>query len=73
MIDDLLSLANLEEISSELSPNCCANETVRMAPSMIAARHAGERILRCWGGGTGWDVEDTKDTPGGVREWWCCE
>nr|DAD34372.1 TPA_asm: hypothetical protein HUJ06_005012 [Nelumbo nucifera] len=61
VIDDVLVPLNLEEISSKLPPNCSGSETVHMARSLLAARHAGERILRCWGGGTGWAVEDAKD------------
>lgn len=61
VIDDVLAPLNLEEIASRLPENCSGSETVRMARSLIAARHAGERILRCWGGGTGWAVEDAKD------------
>lgn len=61
VIDDVLAPLNLEEIGSRLPPNCSGSETVHMARSLIAARHAGERILRCWGGGTGWAVEDAKD------------
>lgn len=61
VIDDVLAPLNLEEIASKLPPNCSGTETVRMARSLIGARHAGERILRCWGGGTGWAVEDAKD------------
>ncbi|XP_073280277.1 MA3 DOMAIN-CONTAINING TRANSLATION REGULATORY FACTOR 1-like isoform X1 [Primulina huaijiensis] len=61
VIDDVLSPLNLEEIASRIPPNCSGSETVCSARSLIAARHAGERILRCWGGGTGWAVEDAKD------------
>ncbi|XP_030542261.1 MA3 DOMAIN-CONTAINING TRANSLATION REGULATORY FACTOR 1 [Rhodamnia argentea] len=61
VIDDVSAPLNLEEIGSRLPPNCSGSETVRMARSLISARHAGERILRCWGGGTGWAVEDAKD------------
>ncbi|KAL5991225.1 Peptide chain release factor 1, mitochondrial [Asimina triloba] len=61
VIDDILVPLNLEEISSKLPPNCSGSETAHMARSLLAARHAGERILRCWGGGTGWAVEDAKD------------
>lgn len=61
VIDDVLAPLNLEEISSKLPSNCSGSETVRVARSLIAARHAGERLLRCWGGGTGWAVEDAKD------------
>ncbi|OVA20524.1 Initiation factor eIF-4 gamma [Macleaya cordata] len=61
VIDDVLVPLNLEEIGSKLPPNCSGAETVHVARSLIAARHAGERLLRCWGGGTGWAVEDAKD------------
>ncbi|CAM8943533.1 unnamed protein product [Rhodiola kirilowii] len=61
VIDEVLAPLNLDEISSRLPPNCNGNETVHMARSLLAARHAGERILRCWGGGSGWAVEDAKD------------
>ncbi|KAI9108884.1 hypothetical protein K1719_020189 [Acacia pycnantha] len=61
VIDDVLAPLNLEEIGSRLPPKCSGSETVRMARSLIRARHAGERLLRCWGGGTGWAVEDAKD------------
>ncbi|KAL8457131.1 hypothetical protein ACS0TY_035102 [Phlomoides rotata] len=46
VIDDVLAPLNLEEITSMLPANCSGSETVRMARSLVAARHAGERILR---------------------------
>ncbi|XP_020690190.1 uncharacterized protein LOC110105147 [Dendrobium catenatum] len=61
VIDDVLAPLNLEEIKSKLLPNCSGSETVHSARSLASARHAGERLLRCWGGGTGWAVEDAKD------------
>ncbi|XP_076887972.1 MA3 DOMAIN-CONTAINING TRANSLATION REGULATORY FACTOR 3-like [Bidens hawaiensis] len=61
VIDDVLAPLKLEEIGSRLEPNCNGSETVHVAQSLIGARHAGERLLRCWGGGTGWAVEDAKD------------
>ncbi|KAL5544016.1 hypothetical protein UlMin_007800 [Ulmus minor] len=61
VIDDVLAPLNLEEIGSKLSAGSSGAETVRMTRTLIGARHAGERILRCWGGGTGWAVEDAKD------------
>eukprot|EP01018_Ginkgo_biloba_P010374 Gb_01138 [translate_table: standard] len=61
VIDDVLAPLNLEEISSQLRPGSIGSEIVHMARSLLAARLAGERILRCWGGGTGWAVEDAKD------------
>jgi hypothetical protein len=53
VIDDVLAPLNLDEIASSLPPNSSGSETVRMARTLLSARHAGERILRCWGGGTG--------------------
>jgi len=61
VIDDVLVPLNLEEITGKLPPNCSGSETVHMARTLVSARHAGERLLRCWGGGTGWMVEDAKD------------
>ncbi|KAL6856882.1 hypothetical protein ACP4OV_018264 [Aristida adscensionis] len=61
VIDDVLAPLNLDEINSKLPPNCSGAETLTMARSLASARHAGERLLRCWGGGTGWAVEDAKD------------
>ncbi|VFQ95586.1 unnamed protein product [Cuscuta campestris] len=61
VVDDVLAPLNLEEIGGRLAANSSGGETVRMAQSLVSARHAGERILRCWGGGTGWAVEDAKD------------
>lgn len=61
VIDDVLAPLNLDEIGSILPPNCSGAETLNMARSLASARHAGERLLRCWGGGTGWAVEDAKD------------
>lgn len=61
VIDDVLAPLNLEEINSKLPKNCRGRETVWMARSLVSARHAGERLLRCWGGGTGQAVEVAKD------------
>lgn len=61
VIDDTLFPINLEEIRSKLPPNCSGSETVHIARSLVSARHSGERLLRCWGGSTGWAVEDAKD------------
>lgn len=61
VIDEVLIPLNLDDISIKLRPNSCGSQTVQMASALLAARHSGERILRCWGGGTGWAVEDAKD------------
>eukprot|EP00252_Welwitschia_mirabilis_P010638 TRINITY_DN2402_c0_g1_i3.p1 TRINITY_DN2402_c0_g1~~TRINITY_DN2402_c0_g1_i3.p1 ORF type:complete len:701 (+),score=193.55 TRINITY_DN2402_c0_g1_i3:294-2396(+) len=61
VVDDVLAPLNLEEINRQLKPGSIGSEIVRMSRSLLAARLAGERILRCWGGGTGWAVDDAKD------------
>ncbi|XP_062225953.1 MA3 DOMAIN-CONTAINING TRANSLATION REGULATORY FACTOR 4-like [Phragmites australis] len=61
VIDEVLIPLNLDDISSKLRPNSSGSQTVQMACALLSARHSGERILRCWGGGTGWAVEDAKD------------
>ncbi|KAF8715119.1 hypothetical protein HU200_027673 [Digitaria exilis] len=61
VIDEVLIPLNLDEIGSKLRPSSSGNQTVQMARALLSARHSGERILRCWGGGTGWAVEDAKD------------
>ncbi|WOH09753.1 hypothetical protein DCAR_0729211 [Daucus carota subsp. sativus] len=66
--DEVLAPMNLEEIGWRLPPNCSGSETLDMAKSLVAARHSGERILRCWGGGTGWIIEDAKDKIGKLLE-----
>ncbi|CAA6659627.1 unnamed protein product [Spirodela intermedia] len=61
VIDDTLVPLNLVEIGGRLPPGGSGSETIHMARTLISARHAGERLLRCWGGGSGWAVEDAKD------------
>ncbi|KAL0913010.1 hypothetical protein M5K25_016439 [Dendrobium thyrsiflorum] len=73
-LDDLtLDIPSAKAIFQQLIPKAISegrtgrrrwhlgSETVHIAPSLASARHAGERLLRCWGGGTGWAVEDAKD------------
>ncbi|KAL0364486.1 UNVERIFIED_CONTAM: ma3 domain-containing translation regulatory factor 3 [Sesamum angustifolium] len=60
IMENALAPLNLAEIANRLPPNCSGSETVHMAQSLIAAQHAGERVPRCWGGSTGWTVEDAK-------------
>lgn len=62
VVDDILAPLYLEEISEQLAEGSLGKEIVRMAQSVLSARHAGERILRCWGGGgTGQALEDAKE------------
>ncbi|KAL0913009.1 hypothetical protein M5K25_016438 [Dendrobium thyrsiflorum] len=73
-LDDLtLDIPSAKAIFQQLIPKAISegrtgrrrwhlgSETVHIAPSLASTRHAGERLLRCWGGGTGWAVEDAKD------------
>lgn len=62
VVDDILAPLYLEEISEQLAEGSLGREIVRKAQSVLSARHAGERILRCWGGGgTGEALEDAKE------------
>ncbi|XP_002964316.2 programmed cell death protein 4 [Selaginella moellendorffii] len=62
VVDDILPPLYLEEINEQLPEGSLGKEIVHSAESILAARHAGERILRCWGGGTGRAVlDDAKD------------
>ncbi|KAG0492812.1 hypothetical protein HPP92_006210 [Vanilla planifolia] len=61
VVDDVLSPLSLDEMAARLPPDGSGGKTVRLARTLVSARHAGERLLRCWGGGTGWAVEDAKD------------
>ncbi|XP_024399349.1 MA3 DOMAIN-CONTAINING TRANSLATION REGULATORY FACTOR 3 [Physcomitrium patens] len=47
VVDDILAPLHLDEISEQLVEGSLGREIVRMAQSMLSARHAGERILRC--------------------------
>lgn len=61
VVDDILAPLDLEEIKEQLKPGSLGSDIVSTARALLGARHAGERILRCWGGGSGWAVEDAKD------------
>jgi hypothetical protein len=61
VMDEVLIPLNLDGINRKLRSNSSGSQTVQMARRMLLAEHSGERILRCWGGGTGWAVEDAKD------------
>ncbi|CAJ1975001.1 unnamed protein product [Sphenostylis stenocarpa] len=61
VIDDVLAPLKLEEMKSRYNPYSSGGETAWMAQQLVSAPHAGERILRCWAGRTGWAVEDAKD------------
>ncbi|XP_002986347.2 programmed cell death protein 4 isoform X1 [Selaginella moellendorffii] len=61
VFDNVLTPFYLEQIKGQLLENSLGREIVGNAKSILSAQHAGERILRCWGGGTGWAIEDAKD------------
>ncbi|KAL3677499.1 hypothetical protein R1sor_027447 [Riccia sorocarpa] len=62
VVDDILAPIHLDEIDEELMDDTLGREIVHNARAVLTARHAGERVLRCWGGGgSGLAVEDTKD------------
>ncbi|KAL2636328.1 hypothetical protein R1flu_007807 [Riccia fluitans] len=62
VVDDILAPIHLDELDEELMDDTLGREIVHNARAVLAARHAGERVLRCWGGGgSGLAVEDTKD------------
>ncbi|KAG9441646.1 hypothetical protein H6P81_017500 [Aristolochia fimbriata] len=66
VVDEVLAPQHLEEIGSHcVDPNTVGSKAHKMAQSLLQARLAGERILRCWGGGgssrPGWALEDVKD------------
>ena len=66
IIDNILSPLNLEEIDSQLKPGSIGSKIVCMACSLLGAFLVGECILRCWGGGTSWEVEDAVPIPVGL-------
>lgn len=61
VVDDILAPLYLEEIDEQLKAGSLGTEIVHSARALLAARHAGERVLRCWGGGSGRAVDDAKD------------
>ncbi|KAJ7532356.1 hypothetical protein O6H91_13G000400 [Diphasiastrum complanatum] len=61
VVDDVLAPLYLQEIDEQLKEGSLGSEIVHTAQSILSARHAGERILRCWGGGTGSVFDDARD------------
>lgn len=73
VVDEVLAPQHLEEIGTQcLGPGSVGSKVLRMTKSLLKARLAGERILRCWGGGgssrSGWAFEDVKDMIGKLLE-----
>lgn len=62
VVDDILAPFYLDGINEQLEQGSMGREIVHMVQSALSARHASERILRCWGSsGTGQAVEDAKE------------
>lgn len=73
VVDEVLAPQHLEEIGSQCSrPESLGGRVHQMTKSLLNAQLAGERILRCWGGGgtgrLGCAVEDVKDKIGKLLE-----
>jgi hypothetical protein len=52
VVDEVLAPQQLEDIGTQcLSQDSIGNKVLLMAKSLLKARLAGKRILRCWGGG----------------------
>ena len=66
--DDIVAPLYLSEASAALGRDSLGGEVVQMAQTMLGARHAGERILRCWGGGGGRSVKESKAKIGRILE-----
>lgn len=61
VVDDILAPLFLTWAREAFKEGSLAREVVKAAQSMLEARHAGERILRCWGGGGGRTVDEAKE------------
>ncbi|MQM08602.1 hypothetical protein Taro_041458 [Colocasia esculenta] len=73
VVDEVLAPLHLEEIGHQCEgESSIGSKVLKMAHSLLGSRLAGERILRCWGGGgsskTGWEIEDIKDKIGRLLE-----
>ncbi|KAL5080807.1 hypothetical protein RYX36_009228 [Vicia faba] len=73
VVDEVLAPQQLEEVGTQcVSQDSIGSKVLLMAKSLLKARLAGERILRCWGGGgsskPGWEIEDVKDMIGKLLE-----
>lgn len=73
VVDEVLAPQQLEDIGTQcISQDSIGSKVLQMAKSLLKARLAGERILRCWGGGgsskPGWEIEDVKDMIGKLLE-----
>ncbi|XP_078433134.1 MA3 DOMAIN-CONTAINING TRANSLATION REGULATORY FACTOR 1-like [Wolffia australiana] len=68
VVDETLAPLDLAEMVGRVQPGSRGCEILRTARALASARHAGERLLRCWGAGSGWAVEDAKDRISGLLE-----
>ncbi|GAQ81206.1 MA3 domain-containing protein [Klebsormidium nitens] len=62
VVDDVLPPLYLSQVQNQLKDGSLGQEIVHTASAIVSARHAGERVLRCWGGGAGRTVEDAKES-----------
>jgi hypothetical protein len=51
IVDDLVKPSFIEAAIRQSDPQSAALETLTYAAQLLAARHAAERLLRCWGAG----------------------
>ncbi|XP_078439606.1 MA3 DOMAIN-CONTAINING TRANSLATION REGULATORY FACTOR 2-like [Wolffia australiana] len=61
--DEALAPLHLQQLGGG---SAAASAVLKMANALLSAPLAGERILRCWGGGSsssriGWEIEDVKE------------
>lgn len=67
-VDEVVTPQEMEEIGRHFPGNSIGNKVTQMSMSLLKARLSGERILRCWGGGGSWTIEDVKDKVGKLLE-----
>mmetsp|Transcript_58763 Transcript_58763/g.187497 ORF Transcript_58763/g.187497 Transcript_58763/m.187497 type:complete len:703 (-) Transcript_58763:1595-3703(-) len=61
VVDDVVPPRFLPEVLEDLGDGSAGVDCVRAAGLVLNARHAAERVLRCWGGGACRTVDDMKD------------
>lgn len=61
VVDDILPPLYVVDASDAFEEGQLAKEVVATVQAMLGARHVGERLLRCWGGGASFSVEDSKE------------
>ena len=63
IVDDILPPSFIHKVTQTLPEGSKGHNVIHKAEKSYLSPplHASERILRCWGGGSGWAVEDAKD------------